>query len=665
MLAVWFATTNAYIFRVDNWDPFGTLNLSNLIIKASPTSNTGMELSGYKIRVKTENWQLNVHKICDEDGGNCIEIANIHNGVWWITANWTTWEYCLLNDDWNLNCNNSSLTTIIEGLIPEITDTNTREPNTKDTGGYVAAPGNNNTWKVRKVGNDGNPGWRPDATGDSTPYQLPIAANGTRWGIQIGYNENGKNYAVQLDGEKAYVYVPWESWEWVDATWSDGKRCKYQCGWITQLSFKRNCNDITECIKEQAAYTNDYKCDTNTTNQTCIDYANSIHEEHPDWIIEWNPQYWWNWDCQIVCFEEEPTGWWGWWSDYTEWDGISISSTNVISGKPNGVNQSGIVAGTTLLTQRQCRKTNGAGVPSWQSCGWGGDVYYTITGWTTIINTWTEINIYWWDNIYATWNTVNVYEWWGDSLWKTWTLNTTNLEVIIPNYPTSSGMYLAGKSGTWYTIRHPGYLKIQKEWLNLASSPVEFNAKWAKFGYVSIARDFSSFDSRTAGSASVTTMDWAWVSIAWQLIVWNTASNNYIYMFATWNAGANNRHYEIKANKELVVWVNSWSYIYFQSYTWNSSTYNYKNYRVWINTPEPKATLDINWSIRINANWNCFPPCDQSSAGAIIYLQGADTFYGCKSDWKRHAFNMSDTWIGEINNMTACVGQISPEIFEK
>ena len=40
-------------------------------------------------------------------------------------------------------------------------------------------------------------------------YSLPLAANGTRGGIQIGYSSSGKNYAVQLSSEKAYVNVPW------------------------------------------------------------------------------------------------------------------------------------------------------------------------------------------------------------------------------------------------------------------------------------------------------------------------------------------------------------------------------------------------------------------------------------------------------------------------
>ena len=46
-------------------------------------------------------------------------------------------------------------------------------------------------------------------TSPDTTYTLPLAADGTRGGIQIGYTENGKNYPVELASEKAYVNVPW------------------------------------------------------------------------------------------------------------------------------------------------------------------------------------------------------------------------------------------------------------------------------------------------------------------------------------------------------------------------------------------------------------------------------------------------------------------------
>ena len=43
----------------------------------------------------------------------------------------------------------------------------------------------------------------------STTYTLPLATNGTRGGVQIGYVENGKNYPVELSTEKMFVNVPW------------------------------------------------------------------------------------------------------------------------------------------------------------------------------------------------------------------------------------------------------------------------------------------------------------------------------------------------------------------------------------------------------------------------------------------------------------------------
>lgn len=41
-------------------------------------------------------------------------------------------------------------------------------------------------------------------------YKLPLASDNTRGGIKSGYQQNGKNYPVQIDAqEQAYVNVPW------------------------------------------------------------------------------------------------------------------------------------------------------------------------------------------------------------------------------------------------------------------------------------------------------------------------------------------------------------------------------------------------------------------------------------------------------------------------
>ena len=51
--------------------------------------------------------------------------------------------------------------------------------------------------------------WKYGTVGSS--YTLPLAANGTRGGVQIGFTTDGanRNYAVLLSNEKAYVNVPW------------------------------------------------------------------------------------------------------------------------------------------------------------------------------------------------------------------------------------------------------------------------------------------------------------------------------------------------------------------------------------------------------------------------------------------------------------------------
>ena len=63
------------------------------------------------------------------------------------------------------------------------------------------------------------PTWDEVTGKPSTFYTLPLAANGTRGGVQIGFTTSGKNYAVQLSGEKMYVNVPWtDHYAWADIT---------------------------------------------------------------------------------------------------------------------------------------------------------------------------------------------------------------------------------------------------------------------------------------------------------------------------------------------------------------------------------------------------------------------------------------------------------------
>ena len=58
-------------------------------------------------------------------------------------------------------------------------------------------------------------------------YTLPLAANGTKGGIQIGYSQNGKNYPVALSSEKAYVNVPWTDQNVYQAVLPDSDNSAY------------------------------------------------------------------------------------------------------------------------------------------------------------------------------------------------------------------------------------------------------------------------------------------------------------------------------------------------------------------------------------------------------------------------------------------------------
>ena len=88
-------------------------------------------------------------------------------------------------------------------------------------------------------------------------YQtLPLAASGVRGGIQIGYAETGRNYAVKLDKEKAYVTVNWKdvviSSQYMNAT----------------SSVSGNTNTITIGKPTEAEYAHSYQTSTGADAQS-------------------------------------------------------------------------------------------------------------------------------------------------------------------------------------------------------------------------------------------------------------------------------------------------------------------------------------------------------------------------------------------------------------
>lgn len=91
-------------------------------------------------------------------------------------------------------------------------------------------------------------------------YSLPLAASGTRGGIQVGYAANGKNYPVQLNNEKAYVNVPW-----TDTIYSLPTASSTTKGGITLGYTQSGKNYPVALDGDGKAYVNVPWVDTNTT----------------------------------------------------------------------------------------------------------------------------------------------------------------------------------------------------------------------------------------------------------------------------------------------------------------------------------------------------------------------------------------------------------------
>lgn len=122
------STSATYVFNVENRDPFGVLNLTKLIIKGN-TNSTGIILDWWDYTIKIdpnheaeEWWKIRVYEICDEYGYNCKKVSSLWDWEpWnWISADWYTWDYCYLDDDWNLMCDNSKLGAAITAIITEM-----------------------------------------------------------------------------------------------------------------------------------------------------------------------------------------------------------------------------------------------------------------------------------------------------------------------------------------------------------------------------------------------------------------------------------------------------------------------------------------------------------------------------------------------------------------
>lgn len=103
-----------------------------------------------------------------------------------------------------------------------------------------------------------------------TVYSLPLAASGTRGGIQIGFTTNAtnRNYAVQLSGEKAYVNVPWTDTVYSLPLAANGTRGGVQIGYSESNSGSSSDRNYAVKLSSEKMYVNVPWTDTVYTHPT-------------------------------------------------------------------------------------------------------------------------------------------------------------------------------------------------------------------------------------------------------------------------------------------------------------------------------------------------------------------------------------------------------------
>ena len=89
-------------------------------------------------------------------------------------------------------------------------------------------------------------------------YALPLAADGTRGGVQIGYSENAQNYPVELSSEKMFVNVPW-----TDTAYTLPAATTFDLGGI-KLGYVDNNRNYAVALTQNMGYVNVPWTDTQT-----------------------------------------------------------------------------------------------------------------------------------------------------------------------------------------------------------------------------------------------------------------------------------------------------------------------------------------------------------------------------------------------------------------
>ncbi len=697
----WFAIANAYTFEVVNWSPFWVLNLQKLILKGWTTSTwIILDWKEYVIKIDPEHenngWQIRVYEICDESGNNCREVSSLYtgtqgvpwpqwntwaDGVWiqeissekvWktttVTVTYTNWETLSFDIlDWNdgtgVNwwwiaftnnsqnnyiCRKSWDAVTCNGLKLSTYPQNNRLCYVKDNVLYCDQV---NLFEELS-------GRINDVSGNINNWALIIY----KWWTQITFTANQSgNKTIQL------WPIWWSNWNVCVKSWDDiscntsvklwamswQKRCYYDG---TSINCNQNVPEGSNWSWASGLFltpagTNDRICIKQSDNTiycniaqdyyaTANDLANEITRviaminaliDHDTWLPNALNQSGYvaapskSKDTNKVR-KTDDVGNPGWrddagWTTYTAWDSIRID-WNKISVIQNTTITSGYVTPPWTNTYNKYRWTNGAGV----------------LGWHTISGGWSWVTLLTWQNgMYCKyivqskdgWLDCTYAGWWWDSVWieqknGDW-IYQQNENHSVAIWPTSGAIWTSS-----------GNVRLFVNWNTVIADNGMSVAKLGQGGVWFMGANDFYMGKVYNGTFWRTVQQIYGVSIAWPIAIGYDDNNtwNYIYIYSEWSTTNSGRHFEIMWSYELAVWTISGWFIYFNQ----PSTNEYEKYSIWVNTNDPKATLDIQWGVKV---WNDCMTCSSTTYWTIIYY--GNDFYWCKPH------NGSPKWISLTN----------------
>ena len=442
----------------------------------------------------------------------------------------------------------------------------------------------------------------------------------------------------------------------ISIQWTSWSRCTYNCADGGLTTIKRNCWSDSDCSKEQTKWGIGW-CSSPTDDESCIKFAEEAQVKNPSRVTI-------NSDgCSIECYAQAPScewecTWWGSGIQVRYYSGWKVCRYMTQAAIDNMRAAADFLPPTSIQWSWEIR------------CIFNDEVWSTSpTSTVEITQTWTAANYcssvdgrtLHCNNIITFSPTAPTWDW--DEFWSfaTWWTSFGEGDTSTTIFPINANY----KVNIWLTATTPYNLNVNGivHFHNGSQATAKFAGNSIGFFW---AKNFTLQNMRfqNNGGTVQTQLNKTipWFMVNWAIAAWT--QNDYIYMYAwTWSSGTwVGRHYEIMWNNELSVGTKDGAFLYFvekdQAFTQYINTYApeptlvssssstpsnavtnhnisiepttlqydkiYSSLMVWVNTDNPKATLDVNWSIKV---WsNCLKAttiCTEDIVWTIIYINAA------------------------------------------